>query len=82
MAIVILSNEHARRFADGQQKIEVDGADVRQITKALNERFPGMEEELAIGFAVSIDGVIYPEPFLEPVSDTSEVCFLPAISGG
>ena len=82
MAFVILSNEHARRFAGGTRQVEVSGTNVRQIVTALNERFPGLSAELAQGFAVSIDGVIYPDPFLEPVGSDAEVCFLPAISGG
>jgi molybdopterin converting factor small subunit len=82
MAVVILSNDHARRFSDGVQKIEVSGKNVRQVTADLNQRFPGLSAELANGFAVAIDGVIYSEPFLEPVGPDSEVCFLPPISGG
>jgi hypothetical protein len=32
--------------------------------------------------AVAIDGQIYQDPFLEPISPNSEVFFLPRIGGG
>ena len=45
-------------------------------------RFPALRESLDAGTAVSIDGEIINEPLLEPVGETSEVHFLPQISGG
>ena len=45
------------------------------------ERFPALDESLS-ATAVSIDGEIIQDPFLEPVGPDSEVHFLPQIGGG
>ena len=82
MASVVLGVEIAREFAGGQSHWEINASDFRRLLKALDERFPGIAEELKTGVAVAIDGEIFQKPFLEPIGKTSEVYFLPAIEGG
>ncbi len=82
MAKVVLPLEVARTFADGVTDHAVDGGDIRQIVRALNQRFPGISDRLSQGTAVAIDCEIYQDWFLEAVSADSEVRFLPAIEGG
>ncbi len=72
----------AQRYAGGVVEHEVPGASVREIVRALDERFPGLGRELEHGVAVAIDGEIYQNAFLEPVGPKSEVCFMPALEGG
>ncbi|MCH9672639.1 MAG: MoaD/ThiS family protein [Gammaproteobacteria bacterium] len=82
MASVVLGTEIAREFAGGETHLEVEAKDFRELVKMLEARFPGIAEALKIGVAVAIDGEIFQEPFLEPIGETSEVYFLPAIEGG
>ena len=82
MASVVLGTEIAREFAGGQTHLELQASNYRELLKVLDERFPGIAEELKVGIAVAIDGEIFQEPFLEPIGEKSEVYFLPAIEGG
>jgi len=76
-------------FSRGQQEhtgglscVEVAPGSVRDVIRELVQRFPALEGQLEVGVAVSIDGEIIQEPLLEQVSPSSELHFLPSISGG
>ncbi|MCY3881992.1 MAG: MoaD/ThiS family protein [Chloroflexi bacterium] len=73
----------------GARTVEVSGRNLRQVINALDERFPGMKERL-----LDEDGALIPEimaaidgetnhlGLLQPVTDTTEIQFVPAIGGG
>ena len=42
----------------GTSRIEVEGRNVRQVLRALDERFPGLVDELKATTAIAIDGEI------------------------
>lgn len=77
-----------RDLTNGRDRIDVDGANVRQIVTALEALYPGIRARLVDGetisprVAVAVDGYVTRLGFLERVGPTSEVHFLPAISGG
>ena len=81
MATVILPASFSD-WTDGIERVDVDVSDVRQLIRALDERFPGLGEKLRDGVAIAIDGEIINDPLLEPIEPDSEVHFLPPISGG
>ena len=73
----------------GARTVEVSGRNLRQVINALDERYPGMKERL-----LDEDGALIPEilaaidgetnhlGLLQPVTDTTEIQFVPAIGGG
>lgn len=69
------------QHTDGERELEVAAANYRQLVKALNERWPGIEDVL-MKTAVAIDGQIYQDAFLEPIQPGSEVFFMQRIEGG
>ncbi len=81
MATVILPARF-NAWTGGAEQVEVDARDVRQLIRALDERYPGLGEKLRDGVSIAIDGEIINEPLLEPIEVDSEVHFLPPISGG
>jgi hypothetical protein len=82
VARVSLMSWLAQRYAGGVVEHDVPGGSVRDVVRALDERFPGLGRELEHGVAVAIDGEIYQNAFLEPIGPNSEVCFMPALEGG
>ncbi|MBI2799115.1 MAG: MoaD/ThiS family protein [Gammaproteobacteria bacterium] len=82
MATVVLQGELARRYAGGQTTVTIEAADYRALIDALERRFPGLAAAVSVRTAVAIDGVIFQEPLLEPITQHSEVHFLPLIGGG
>jgi molybdopterin synthase sulfur carrier subunit len=77
-----------RKLTDGKERVAVRGATVRQVVEDLERQFPGIEPhliedgDLKPGISVSIDGEMGIGGLLDPVKETSEIYFLPAIGGG
>jgi len=82
MATVVLQPGLAQRYTEGVTTIEVDATDYQALIDILDERYPGFADAVSSRTAVAIDGQIYPDPLLEPVSPTSEVFFLPLLEAG
>lgn len=82
MAKVVLTSDMARQYTSGQTEVDVEGADVRAIVRALEARFPGLGERVQTEMAIAIDGELFQDPFLEPVEPNSELFVLPKIGGG
>jgi molybdopterin converting factor small subunit len=66
----------------GEDEIEVDAPTVRRLVRLLDERWPGLGEQLTEGMAVAINGEIIPDALYEDIPDGAEVHFIPAIAGG
>jgi sulfur-carrier protein len=75
-------------LSGGEEKITVSGATVGQIIDQLEARFPGIKARLVDGqalrphIAVAIDGDVSPEGLEQDVQESSEIHFIPALSGG
>jgi sulfur-carrier protein len=81
LARVILSGT-LKQLAGGEAHIEIDARDVRQLLRALGERYPALAPHLESGYAVAIDGEIIQDSWFEPIGPDSEVHLVPAIRGG
>ncbi|MDP6343214.1 MAG: MoaD/ThiS family protein [Alphaproteobacteria bacterium] len=82
MVKVVLTSGTSQQFTAGQVEVEVEATDLRQMVRALDEKFPGLGAEIDLHMSVALDGVILPDPLLEKVDDGSEVFILPKIGGG
>jgi molybdopterin synthase sulfur carrier subunit len=77
-----------RKLTGGRERIRANGRSVRELIADLDRQFPGFAAnlieagELKPSIAVSIDGEIGTGGLLDPVGESSEVHFLPAIGGG
>jgi len=82
-----------RDLTGGATTVSVPGGTLREVIANLEARFPGMqerlfregEERLRPGIAVVVDGETVRDRasvLRRPLAETSEVHFLPAISGG
>ena len=75
-------------MTNGEHRVEIEGATVRQIINNLEARYPGMKERLVennrvkSNISVAIDGEVTTLGMLGKVGESSEVHFLPAIGGG
>ncbi len=77
-----------RKFSAGRERAIAHGRNVGQLIDDLERQFPGIRAQLVESddvkpsIAVSIDGEIAVGGLLDPVDESSEVHFLPALSGG
>jgi molybdopterin synthase sulfur carrier subunit len=77
-----------RDLTAGQERVEANGASVRQVIDNLEERFPGIKERLCEGdqlrpnIALVVNGQVSRQRMRQRLDPQDEVHFLPAISGG
>ena len=77
-----------RDLTGGQTVVTVRGSSVRQVIDNLEAKYPGARarllkgDSLKPGIGVAIDGEMARYGLTEKVKATSEVHFLPAVSGG
>jgi sulfur-carrier protein len=77
-----------RKLTAGRERVTAHGRTVGCLIDDLDRQFPGFRDYLVEGgdlkpaIAVSIDGEIATGGLLDPVQDSSEVHFLPALGGG
>lgn len=77
-----------RDLVEGQETVTVPGQTVREAVDALEERYPGVkarlfeDDRLRPGISVVVDGQATSQRLRTPLSEMSEVHFLPALSGG
>lgn len=64
-----------------EASLELSVTSVRSLLRVLEDRYPGSHQKLARA-AVAIDGDIHTDVLTEPLSDDSELVFIPAIEGG
>ena len=81
MARVILSGT-LKDLAGGDSEVELEARDVRQLLRALGERYPELAPHLEEGYAIAIDGEIFQDAWFAPIGPDSEVHLVPAIRGG
>jgi len=87
MATIVIPAQ-LRRLTGGKDRVTAHGRNVGGIIEDLEHQFPGFREQLLQdgdvkpSIAVSIDGEMGTGGVLEPVGESSEVFFLPAIGGG
>ena len=81
MARVVLSGT-LKQLAGGTAEIEIQAHDVRQLLRALGERYPELAPHLESGYAIAIDGEIFQDAWFAPIRPDSEVHLVPAIRGG
>jgi molybdopterin synthase sulfur carrier subunit len=77
-----------RDLTGGETRMEIPAATVRELIAELDARYSGIAGRLTEngrmrpGIAVIVDNTVCPAKLRQPLTDASEVHFLPAISGG
>ena len=71
-----------RRFADGNEVVEVDAKTVAEVLKKLVEAHPGLDPVIKAGVSVAVDGEIVQRALNHPIQPDSEVFLLQQFRGG
>jgi molybdopterin synthase sulfur carrier subunit len=82
VAKVVLSVNLSEQFAGGLDSFDVEAANVRQMIRELDKRYPGLGSHIEDKMAVAIDGIIYPHPARQAIAPNSEVVVIPRLPGG
>ena len=77
-----------RDLTGGDEKVIVPGETVRRVIENLEKTYPGIEARLCEdgklrpNISVVVDGQVRRQRLRQRLAETSEIHFLPAISGG
>ena len=71
-----------RASAGGAASIDIEAASIQELLAKLEERYPDMAEDLALGIAVAINGVIYRDDWTQKIPPDADVVLMPRIEGG
>ena len=77
-----------QKLCNGEQKLMIEGANLRQVINNLDLQYTGFKDRLVEdgkikpNISVAVDGEITPLGMIQKVGINSEIHFLPAISGG
>jgi molybdopterin converting factor small subunit len=82
MPKVVIAGIAARRFTGGESEFEIEANTVRRMISELERRFPGLGRQIDESMAVAIDGEIFQDAYLQPLSPDSEIVLIPKIGGG
>ena len=80
--IKVFLGSNLMNFTNGLEVLELEATSVRSLIKALNRKYPGIEDALESGFALAIDGEVIANPGYEKLTEASEVRFLSPMQGG
>jgi len=68
--------------ADGAASVSISAATIRELLRELIEQYPGMQNQLNDGIAVSVNGEIFRDSWSEEIPEGAEIFLLPRIQGG
>ncbi|MGI9351332.1 MAG: MoaD/ThiS family protein [Rhizobiaceae bacterium] len=71
-----------RRYAEGNEKVEVEGENIGQLLNNLVRAYPGLEPFIEAGVSVAIDGKIIARDLTAEIRPDSEVYLLQQLKGG
>jgi len=68
--------------ADGAATVSISAATTRELLRELIEQYPGMQNQLDDGIAVSVNGQIFRDNWSKKIPAGAEIFLLPRIQGG
>ena len=68
--------------ADGAASVSISAATIRELLRELIEQYPGMQNQLDDGIAVSVNGQIFLDNCSKIIPAGAEIFLLPRIQGG
>ena len=71
-----------RDLADGQEVVEIDARNFKQLLDGLAAAYPGMAPQIKRGVSVAIDGLVYRNSWFAEIKPDSEVVLMPYMKGG
>jgi molybdopterin converting factor small subunit len=71
-----------RPATGGAATVDVEAADIRDLFRKLQERYPALEPHIKQGIAVSINGQIFRDSWDRKLPENAEIYLLPRIQGG
>jgi molybdopterin synthase sulfur carrier subunit len=80
--VVLSSGSVSQQYTNGQTEFEVEATTFRRLILELEQRFPGLGNQVEESMAVAIDGEIFQDAYAAELRPESEIYLIPKIGGG
>jgi sulfur-carrier protein len=80
--VVLSSGSVSQQYTNGQTEFEVEATTFRRLILELEQRFPGLGNQVEESMAVAIDGEIFQDAYSAELRPESEIYLIPKIGGG
>lgn len=80
--VIIASGGSCHQFTGGKTEFDVEATTFRQLVRELEQKYPGLGNQVEEGMAVAIDGEIYQDAYHVELKPGSEIVLIPKIGGG
>lgn len=82
MAQVSTIAQSVRELAGGLDHFDLPAANVRELLRALDARYPGLADHIRTQMALAIDGELHHNAWDTPLAPDAEVVLIPNIVAG
>ena len=80
--VIIASGGSCHQFTGGKIEFDVQATTFRQLVRELEQKYPGLGNQVEEGMAVAIDGEIFQDAYHVELKPGSEIVLIPKIGGG
>lgn len=80
--VIIASGGSCHQFTGGKTEFEVEATTFRQLVRELEQKYPGLGNQVEEGMAVAVDGEIFQDAYHVELKPGSEIVLIPKIGGG
>jgi len=80
--VIIASGGSCHQFTGGKTEFDVQATTFRQLVRELEQKYPGLGNQVEEGMAVAIDGEIFQDAYHVELKPGSEIVLIPKIGGG
>jgi sulfur-carrier protein len=82
MPRVSIAGNACKKYTGGLTELEVKADTFGRLILELDQRFPGLGQQIEESMAIAIDGQIYQDAYHAPLTAESEIWLIPKIGGG
>jgi len=80
--VILASGGSCHQFTGGKTEFEVEATTFRQLVRELEQKYPGLGNQVEEGMAVAVDGEIFQDAYHVELKPGSEIVLIPKIGGG
>lgn len=80
--VILASGGSCLQFTGGRTEFDVEATTFRRLILELEEKFPGLGNQVEEGMAIAVDGEIFQDAYGVELKPGSEIVLIPKIGGG
>jgi sulfur-carrier protein len=80
--VILASGGSCHQYTGGKTEFDVEATTFRRLVLELEQKFPGLGNQIEEGMAIAVDGEIFQDAYAVELKPDSEIVLIPKIGGG